>query len=312
MEKIKEKKWRNKTKRRIILIILGMLLCFISICFYQNMVVEVTEYRISSDKISDEFVGFRILQISDLHSIRTERRLSYLVGRIEAQEADIIVITGDLIDSRYYREKDEDGEAGIPDAMTLAFLAELVKIAPVFYVYGNHEMILLDDVENNPFKNAVIDSGVYLMNNARMKLTRGQSFLYLLGVQDPATVYKDRTFADKGDNDETLAAMLEYVTQDMEEEHFTLLLSHRPEQFDLYQQYDIDLVLSGHAHGGVIRLPFLGGVYASSQGFFPEYDSGVYEDAGTSMVVSRGIGNSKIPFRVFNTPELVMITLVKE
>ena len=92
---------------------------------------------------------------------------------------------------------------------------------------------------------------------------------------------------------------------------FQLLLSHRPEFMDMYVRYDIDLVLSGHAHGGQFRLPFLGGLYAPSQGFFPKYDAGLFEEENTKMIVSRGIGNSAFPLRFNNRPELVLITLTQ-
>ena len=96
---------------------------------------------------------------------------------------------------------------------------------------------------------------------------------------------------------------------DLASDAFTVLLSHRPEFFDLYVQQGFPLVLSGHAHGGQIRLPFLGGILAPGQGFFPEYDSGLYTDETTSMVVSRGLGNSVFPFRLNNPPEIIIITL---
>lgn len=312
---------------------MGLLLCFLFVFVIQNLMVTVTHYTVASDKIGKAFDGFIILQISDLHSINSENMITYLAGKIEKEEPDIIVITGDLIDSGYYHDRDmelmeeklsmEENEDGIPDELTIQFLKIIVEIAPVFYVYGNHEMILLDDVENNPFKKAVEESGVRILNNNRLTVRKGEDFFYLLGVQDPATVYKDKVFARIGNSEETMRSMLEHITQDMEgktfqesrtlqEGAFKLLLSHRPELFALYQEYGMDLSLTGHSHGGALRLPFIGGVYASSQGFFPEYDSGLYEEGGSRMIVSRGIGNSKIPFRLFNTPELVCVTLYSE
>jgi predicted MPP superfamily phosphohydrolase len=96
------------------------------------------------------------------------------------------------------------------------------------------------------------------------------------------------------------------------EEEFTLLLSHRPEMFDTYVEKDVDLVFSGHAHGGQFRIPFVGGVFAPNQGLFPKYDSGIYSEGNTTMVVSRGIGNSAFPFRINNRPEVILVELDTE
>lgn len=303
--------------KRMIIILLFILVAVLSvIIILQNFVIENTEYTISTDRISLEFDGFKIVQVSDLHSIRSQKTALYLIEMIKKQNPDIIVITGDLIDSTYYSNEknnlDSADERGIPDNETIEFVKEIIKIGPVYYIYGNHEVVLLDDVINNPFKKELSEIGVVFLNNKSVKINKENSQINLLGIQDPSTVYKDKDYAYLGNSEETMKAMLNDLNKNIDKEIFTILLSHRPEYFYLYQDYSIDLILAGHAHGGQIRIPYVGGLYAPNQGFFPEYTAGEYLEKGIKMIVSRGIGNSKIPIRIFNPPELVTIVLNAE
>lgn len=147
------------------------------------------------------------------------------------------------------------------------------------------------------------DKGVTTLENASVTLERGGEQITLLGVQDPS-FQTDSLFTD------TSAVMDSVLSQMMEDiQGYTILLSHRPELFDTYAENGVDLVLTGHAHGGQFRLPLIGGLIAPGQGFFPEYDAGVFTDNSTSMVVSRGIGNSIFPLRFNNRPEIVVVEL---
>ena len=133
--------------------------------------------------------------------------------------------------------------------------------------------------------------------------------VYIGGIQDPSTLYKDYRYAFLSNNGERMEAMLDAVTVGVRNEEFFLLLSHRPEYLEMYDQYPVDLVLTGHAHGGQFRLPFIGGVYAPGQGFLPKYTAGLYETDDLEMYVGTGIGNSVIPVRIFNPPEILTIIL---
>lgn len=294
----------------VCLLIAGMV--FLNI--YQNYHVGVTEYEISSAEIPAAFDGFRIVQLTDLHSLANEKLRSQVIERTAACSPDFIVITGDLVDSKVYSSQNSALAAGTGQEPAgqemLSFVEQLLSIAPVWFVYGNHEMILLDDPQNNPFKLALQEMGVEILNNRAVILEKGGESIQMLGVQDPATLYKDPVFSDAGNNtEEKMHTLLKAVTQEITEDGFTILLSHRPETFAVYQQYPVDLVLTGHAHGGQFRIPFLGGLYAPGQGYFPRYTSGLYEENGCSMIVGRGIGNSIIPFRIFNEPEIVSVVL---
>ena len=262
-------------KRCIVLICLLALVLWV---LWGNTALEVNEWRIQSDRLPEAFDGFRIAQVSDLHNTKNEKLLPLL----EKAEPDVIVLTGDLIDSR-----------NTDVAAALDFVREAVKIAPCYYVSGNHESRV---PERYDLWAGLQELGVMMLDNASAELSRGGERIRLIGLADP----------DFGGNP---GAMLEELT--VEDTGFTVLLSHRPELFDVYTEFSVDLVFSGHAHGGQFRLPILGGLVAPHQGFFPEYDPGHFAENGTAMLVSRGVGNSIIPIRFNNRPEIVLAVLVR-
>jgi len=280
-----------------------------------NRSVGTTRYAVSSDAIPKAFEGYTLVQVSDFHSSEDERFCEEILEEIRREEPNGIFITGDLVDSGICSREAEDlrsvSREGFPGESTADFVGALIQIAPVYFVYGNHEMILLDDPENNPFKRRLEEIGVQFMNNRVLLLERDGDTIQLAGIQDPATLYKDPILAGSGDNTrERTEAMLEQIAPDMDSEQFTVLLAHRPEYVALYKNYSIDLVLAGHAHGGQIRLPFMReGLYAPNQGFFPRYTNGSYREGPLEMIVSRGLGNSVFPFRFLNKPELVVVKL---
>lgn len=273
---------------------------------YWNNNIVVHTYVYSGEEVPESFSGYRIVQLTDIHSVRSEEQGQLIYEKTAAQEPDVICITGDLVDSKYYADHGVDGEA-----FTLKLMKKLVELAPVYYVYGNHEMILLDDPEKNAFKVAIEELGVHLINNevTTLYLENNGEKIYIAGIQDPSTLYKDPEYAYYDTNAERMEVMLDDVTEGVKEGDFLLLLSHRPEYLELYDQYKVDLCLSGHAHGGQFRIPFVGGVYAPGQGFWPKYTVGVYETEDMEMYVGTGIGNSVIPVRVFNPPEILTIVL---
>ena len=187
-------------------------------------------------------------------------------------------------------------------AVAEEFITEVLKIAPVYYVTGNHESRvtsfdgLLSFMEN---------AGVVVAENKSIRLYRGNASITVCGISDPNFTAGDF----QGYEEAVVDTSLGKLTRN---EDFTVLLSHHPEFFELYVQHGFELVLSGHAHGGQFRLPFVGGFIAPGQGLFPEYDSGLYREKGTSMIVSRGLGNSIIPLRFNNRPEIILITLKEE
>ena len=255
-----------------------------------NTALETTCYTISSEEIPDAFDGFRIAQVSDLHNAQMGSNNEKLLALLRESDPDIIAITGDLIDSR-----NTDVE------VALDFAREALKIAPCYFVLGNHE------ARTPPSRRILVKElqamGVTVLQNARVELEREGQTLTLLGVDDPTHYPEDPSYSDA----DILSLRLDALQQ--EDGGYTVLLSHRPELFDVYVQHGIDLALTGHAHGGQFRLPLIGGLAAPNQGLLPQYDAGLFQSESTSMIVSRGIGNSAFPFRINNRPELVLIEL---
>ena len=299
-----------------------ILLVFYVINVLINQKIFVTQYKISSNKIPNEFDEYKIMQLTDIHSIRDTKQKDNLINKVKKLNPDLICVTGDLIDSPYYSEQNakyEAKEIKIPDSLTIDFMSELTDIAEVYFVYGNHEMMLLDDPENNVFKIALENLGVNILNNKVDYITINNEKIRLVGIQDPATLYKDKKYAYvEKNNYEKVKSILdnlfyidgnENITSEKDELLFNIVLSHRPEYFELYSNYNIDLLLSGHTHGGVIVLPFVGGIYAHPQGWLPKFTSGIYEKDTFKMIIGRGIGYSGIQIRIFNPPEIIEITL---
>ena len=257
--------------------------------WWGNTAVMTSEFTIESSRLPAGFDGFRIAQISDLHNAEFGPDNEKLLSLLEEVYPDIIVLTGDLIDCR---------SLNIPVAVS--FAQEAMKIAPCYYVTGNHEARLTNLPE---LLDGLRSAGVTVLRNEALSLERNGDAVTLLGLDDP-TFRSDYMVGDSGP---VLSdALTELVTQDM---GYTILLSHRPEWFELYRKFDLDLIFSGHAHGGQFRLPFVGGIIAPNQCFFPMYDAGVFTEGDTSMVVSRGLGASIIPLRIHNRPEIVLAEL---
>ncbi len=254
-----------------------------------NTALEVKEYEIMSGRIPHGFEGYRIAQISDLHNGEFGEGNEKLIELLSETDPDIIVITGDLVDSRHTDIQ-----------IATRFAQQAMKIAPVYYVSGNHEA-RVREYEN--LKMGLVEAGVVILENQTVQITRGGDLITLMGIDDPS-FREDYLFGDAG-------SIARQAITDLQDgfDNYTILLSHRPELFDLYVDTGVDLVFSGHAHGGQFRLPFLGGLVAPNQGFFPKYDAGLFSRENTTMIVSRGIGNSIIPIRFNNRPEIVVVTL---
>lgn len=269
----------------IILLLLGFYLNF------ENITLQVTNYDISDSKIPEEFNNYKIIQISDFHNNTLTKLSSDLLKEIKEQEPNIIVITGDLIDSR----KTDTNVA-------INFLKDIKDIAPIYYVTGNHESRVK---EYSQLKEQVKNLGINILDGKTIVLEQKDSIINLIGIDDP------KFFSEAAVSDSEIIKT-EINALEYDKNSYTILLSHRPEEFNTYVSENIDLVFTGHAHGGQIRILFVGGVVAPNQGFFPKYTSGKYVEKNTTMIVSRGIGNSIIPFRINNRPELIIVELRSE
>lgn len=281
----------RKLSRRVkVMIILALLIigCIV-FSIWQNNSIVISNFDYNSVIVPEEFNNFKIVHISDLHNKVFGKEQDKLIEKVEALEPDIIVITGDLIDRRRYNlEK------------SMYFINSAVEIAPVYYVSGNHEAWSgrFSEIEER-----LIEAGVKIIDDSETEIRRGNSSIKLLGLSDP-----DFLTSDYIDGTDT-SKLEENLIRLSEGEEFKILLSHRPELFELYSDNNIDMIFSGHAHGGQIRLPLIGGLIAPDQGLFPKYTAGSYTSSTSTMYVSRGLGNSLFPVRVFNRPEIISVTL---
>lgn len=279
----------KKIKKNVMLYVVAFILIFCIWLYWGNTFIQTTYVNINSDRIPAEFYGFTIVQVSDLHNSEFGSHQTRLLNAVKAASPDIITVTGDLIDSSHTNIE-----------IAMEFIVGAVKIAPVYFVTGNHEA-WSDQYED--LKQQMIDAGVIILNDESTAIQFNGNSIQLLGLNDPDFTATDDIYESAYMIDTKLKSMLKDTKE------YTILLSHRPELFDVYSANNIDLILSGHAHGGQIRLPFIGGLIAPNQGFFPQYYEGVYKKEHTNMIVSRGLGNSIIPLRINNPPELVVITL---
>lgn len=281
------------TNVKIILIISALIIAtfFLVQLIVSNLKIEVSTYVVSTERVPEGLDGFRIVQISDLHNAEFGKDNEKLIALLEEAEPDIIVISGDMIDSRNTNVK-----------VALELAEAMVAIAPCYYVNGNHEARLSEYAD---LRGGLTALGVVVLEDSSVTVERGGEIFTVVGVSDPSFKVDYLT-------DDEESVMRQTLDELADTDGFTVLLSHRPELFELYAEYGFDLVFSGHAHGGQFRLPFIGGLYAPGQGLFPEYDAGVFTSAGTNMIVSRGIGKSVVPMRINNSPEIVVVELKAE
>ena len=280
---------KRMVKKKYLAVILAILLLVLVLwTIWGNVTVGVTHYSITSNKLPDSFDGFKIAVVSDLHNARFGSDNSQITRKIEEEHPDIIAITGDLVDSNR-----TDTETAI------ALVHKLMQIAPCYYVTGNHEAWI--GKQFSELEEMLFAENVQILHDEVIQLEKNGQTIQLAGLDDPDFTERDTAVQQ---------SMLQTKLNQMNlSDEYCILLSHRPETFVAYVEENIDLVLSGHAHGGQFRLPFIGGIVAPNQVLFPEYDAGKYTRNNTTMIVSRGIGNSIIPIRFNNRPEIVVIEL---
>ncbi|MEI5908492.1 metallophosphoesterase [Bacillus spongiae] len=281
-----------KKKKKVALYVLLTVVVLGLFSYYQNNSITTTNMSIQSDQIPEAFNGYKVVQLSDLHSKSFGKNQRVLVEKVKETNPDVIVFTGDLVDSKKYNEEN-----------SVVLMELLTSIAPVYYVSGNHEWW---SERFATLEERLTSAGVKVLRNSSEVIERENEQIHIVGIDDPAI----QPFLEEGETtDKAITKALEGIDP---AEHFTILLAHRPEYFGIYAEHELDLALAGHAHGGQVRIPFIGGVVAPNQGFFPEYTSGTYTEADSKMIVHRGLGNSIIPQRIFNRPEIIVITLASK
>lgn len=257
----------------------GILLILFLFCWYENHHITVSYYTYENAMIPESFRDYRIVQVSDLHNARFGKNNRKLLSRIQELAPDILVLTGDFVDGSHTNLE-----------IAADFSQQACTFCPVYYVTGNHED-WLEASERTDLMHSLQNAGVTLMDDTVLEVEKDGDSFYLIGLADAHVA--DRT--------------LRSLSEKLDSGKLSVLLAHEPQCLDNYSECGMDLVFTGHAHGGQFRLPLIGGVVAPDQGLFPAYTEGVHVQGETTMVISRGLGNSVIPVRLFNDPEIVCV-----
>lgn len=280
-----------------------VVVCFAVVCLIsciENRRLAVTRYELWSAKLPKAFEGFHIVQLSDLHNACFGDNNKKLIERIRELAPDVIFVTGDMI----------VGKPGRDVSFAADTMNQLVSIAPVYMSLGNHELraSIYTDTYGNMWKefSEKLDSRITVLRDEKIFLEQNGEQIVLYGLDLTPEFYKrfrhtpmDREYLDN-------------LFGKCEQEFYHIFLAHNPDYFKQYADWGADLTFSGHVHGGMVRIPFLGGMLSPMVHFFPEYDKGVFECANKYMILSGGLGNHTFKFRVNNLPEIVSVTLNPE
>ena len=286
-------------KKRIVFCVLMFINIVISAMFISYIIslfkIDVSKYEVASSKVPKAFDGFKILQLSDLHNRRFNKNNKKIVKIIEKQKPDIIVMTGDMVSSN---------STGFSNFFSL--VEELDGKYPIYYIFGNHEQRL--SVE----KQAIIigklrEYGVKVLNNQHESITKNDENIEIFGLKQELIYYTNYLKSKKTYSYETKD--MENAIRKADSKKFNILLAHNPLYFETYEKWGADLVFSGHVHGGIIQIPFIGGFLSPERKLFPKYSGGEYEINDSKMIVSRGLGYTKINLRFFNNPEICVVEL---
>lgn len=269
-----------------------------------NKKLTKKHYVISSRKIPEAFDGKKLLFLSDLHNVQLGRNNKRLIEAIDREKPDYILAGGDMLVSK----------AGNHSNQAVSLMEELTKRYPVYCGNGNHEERLLWRQKECPeagkiyreYVEALKSCGVHHLYNKTVRINEGDSFLYLSGLELSEFYYS------KFSQHILSKAYIEKRLGTCERDSFHILLAHNPSYFETYADWGADLTLSGHFHGGIVRLPFIGGVIAPSYRLFPKYDAGLFRIGKKRMIVSTGLGSHSIKLRLFNPPKIDIITLERE
>lgn len=268
---------------------------------YETDTLEVSNYKIENDKIPKEFDNFKIVQISDLHNKSFGKNNKRLIEKIDLQNPDIVVITGDLVegDNKNFN-------------VALNLVDELSKKYKVYHIIGNHEQKSLIKKHKDLYKvyfEKLYKKSIINLDNEKVRVEKNGQHINIYGLIIPLEYYP---YFFKNYKNKNIKLEENFITNNLgklNKDEYNIMLSHTPFFFEEYEKYGVDLVLAGHVHGGIIRLPVVGGMLSPNREFFPEYDFGKYDKNNTTMLLSKGLGGSKVLIRFACRPEIVSITL---
>lgn len=268
---------------------------------YETDSLEITKYEIENEKIPKEFDNFKIVQISDLHNKSFGKGNKRLLEKIDSQNPDIVVITGDLVEGD---NKDFD--------VALNLIDELLKKYKVYHIIGNHEQKSLIKKHKELYKtyfDKLYKKNIVNLDNEKIRIKKDGKYINIYGLIIPLEYYP---YFFKNYENKNMKLEQDFINNKLGEinrDEYNILLAHTPFFFEDYEKYGVDLVLAGHVHGGIIRLPKVGGLLSPNREFFPKYDFGKYIKNNTTMLLSKGLGGSKVLIRFACKPEIVSITL---
>lgn len=268
---------------------------------YETDSLEITKYEIENEKIPKEFNNFKIVQISDLHNKSFGKDNKRLLETIDSQNPDIVVITGDLVEGD---NKNFD--------VALNLIDELLKKYKVYHIIGNHEQKSLIKKHKELYKtyfDKLYKKNIVNLDNEKIRIKKDGKYINIYGLIIPLEYYP---YFFKNYENKNMKLEQDFINNKLGEinrDEYNILLAHTPFFFEDYEKYGVDLVLSGHVHGGIIRLPKVGGLLSPNREFFPKYDFGKYIKNNTTMLLSKGLGGSKVLIRFACKPEIVSITL---
>ena len=268
---------------------------------YETESLDITKYEIENEKIPKEFNNFKIVQISDLHNKSFGKYNKRLLEKIDSQNPGIVVITGDLVEGD---NKNFD--------VALNLIDELLKKYKVYHIIGNHEQKSLIKKHKELYKtyfDKLYKKNIVNLDNEKTKVEKDGKYINIYGLIIPLEYYP---YFFKNYENKNMKLEQDFINNKLGEinrDEYNILLAHTPFFFEDYEKYGVDLVLSGHVHGGIIRLPKVGGLLSPNREFFPKYDFGKYIKNNTTMLLSKGLGGSKVLIRFACKPEIVSITL---
>ena len=278
-----------RKQKRVSIVFLVLVVLLVARLYVDNNLIQTTNVEVVSEKIPDSFDGYKIVQLSDLHSRSLGKDNSHLIQAIQDIKPDIIVLTGDMVTGN-----DKDF------SVFFNLVEEISKEYPIYFIPGNHEIALKNNSKQE-FQDLFEETGVVFLDNYKIELESSDGeIINLYGLWYPNLHY---------DKDPLTIELIEQYIGVADTSKYNILLTHQPRYFELYEEWGADLTMSGHIHGGMVRLPYFGSVFSPDEGLFPKYADGEYHLNESVLVVSRGLGIGTRGFRVFNRPDLVLITL---
>lgn len=282
--------------------LLILIICLIVYSIFESKRLVTSNYLIEQEQVPPAFEGMRFVCLTDLHQKSFGRGNEKLIKQIKSCDPDAILIAGDMVTNSNTKNH----------GIALSFIGELAKEYVIYYAPGNHELkweqssrVLKTGYRE--YLEELKKMGVYYLDNSQISLKKGSDLIQIVGL-NLTLAYYNKGGKPKELTQEELRNFISISDQNS----YTVLLAHVPDYFEDYVEWGADLIISGHNHGGIIRLGKLGGVISPRYQLFPKYDAGVFQKNRSVMLLSRGLGAHTLPIRLFNRPELICVQIKRK